>query len=106
MLCPTCLGDGCQECKKGFIRQERRPGALIGPEGSDLFQAYKWLKNYGTMPVPGGLMEQAAAFVDAVEWCDSVHAGHARTMDRRNAEVSKVQAGLQKMMGKNANRKR
>jgi hypothetical protein len=106
MLCPDCLGDECGGCKKGFVKQERRPVALIGPEGDALFQAYKWLRNYGTLLAPGGLQDQSAAFVDAVEWCDAVHSAYSRAVGKRNAELAKVQAGLQKMIGSHANRKR
>lgn len=103
-LCGACLGDGCGECKKGFIKQTARPYSLITEEGADLFRAYAWFKNYGTMPAAGGLAQQSAAFVDAVEFCDSVHAAYARARDKRNEDVSKLQANLQKMMGKHAGR--
>ncbi len=106
LLCPECLGDDCGGCKKGFLKQEQRPGTLVGPEGESLFQAYKWLRNYGILPAPGGLQDQPAVFLDAVEWCDSVHSAFARARERRNAEVAKVSASLQKMIGKHANRKR
>lgn len=104
MLCPACLGDGCRECKKGFIRQHRRPAALLSEEGQDLFQAYRWLKTYGMLPAPGALIEQAAAFLDAVDFCDSVHRAYGRARERMNAETAKVQASLQKMLGKHAGR--
>lgn len=104
MLCPACLGDGCKECSKGFIRQTVRPGALLSAEGRDLFDAYCWLKNYGVLPTPGGFLDQPAAFLDAVEWCDGVHSAYARVRARKNEETAKLQASLRKLMGNNAGR--
>jgi hypothetical protein len=100
LLCSECLGDGCRECKKGFIQQRGRPGDLVTGEGMDLFEAYQWLKNYSQFPAPGGYLQQSAAFVDAVRWCDSVHVGYMRARDRKNQDVEKLQANLKKMMGK------
>ena len=78
---------------------------MVTEEGADLFDAYRWLKNYGHLPVPGGIMQQSAAFVDAVAWCDAVNAAFIEYRDRRNADVSKMQSNLQKMLSKNAVRK-
>jgi hypothetical protein len=103
-LCEGCLGEGCQGCKKGWIKESQRPAGLITEEGESLFQAYQWLKNYGQMPAPGGFLQQSAAFVDAVAWCDTVHSAFARARERRNADVSKLHASLQKMTGKHASR--
>jgi hypothetical protein len=104
MLCGACLGDGCKECSRGFIKQQARPYSLVTEEGADMFQAYCWFMNYGTLPTAGGLAQQSAAFVDAVNFCDSVHTAFARARDRRNEAVSKLQANLQKMMGNRAGR--
>jgi hypothetical protein len=98
------LGDGCEGCKKGWIRESQRPSGLITEEGESLFQAYQWLKNHGIMPVPGGYLQQSAAFVDAVAFCETVHSAYARARDRRNADVSKLHANLSKMTGKHASR--
>ncbi len=103
-LCHECLGNGCDECKTGWIKETERPASLITEEGEDLFTAYQWLKNYGLMPAPGGYLQQSSAFLDAVAWCDSVHSAFMRTRDRRNEEVSKLQANLAKMTGNNASR--
>lgn len=53
------------------------PASQLGPEGREIFQAYRFLKEYNVMPVPGAQAQQAAVFLEAVNYCDLVHSAYA-----------------------------
>ena len=50
-------------------------------QGYELFTAYKWLKNYGILPIEGGWLQQSAKFVSAVELCDSMMSIYQKIKD-------------------------
>jgi hypothetical protein len=62
--CPSCNGQGCDECAMGLIRLSECPNK----ECSDMFQVVQLadLFEKGVMPIAGGALDQSAWFVDAV----------------------------------------
>ena len=53
-----------------------------------LFRAYLWLKNYGSLPSPGGFGNQLNRFIKAVELCDYVGKWYAgKTAEKEQAKA-------------------
>lgn len=74
--CPVCRGTG-QE------RIDRCPSWHMSRRGvSATIRAFTWLKRWGSLPVAGGMMEQARCFVEAVE---VLSAATSRHMEREAA---------------------
>ena len=97
-----CLGDGCQECgNDGGLEWTGKVEDLITRDGLDLFESYKWLKNYSQFPVEGGMFGQSSKFIACVNWCDSVDFKFRQYLEK----AEKVRADFQKKfsakMGKN-----
>lgn len=70
-VCPECFGEGCRKCHgRKFIQHTTPPEENLTEAGSDLFQAYTWMKNYSQSPNTGGMLQQPVRFVKAVNWCD------------------------------------
>lgn len=70
-VCPECLGEGCQICGfRKFVQHTKPPEEGLTDEGTDLFHSYVWMKNYNQSPLMGGMLQQPARFVKAVNFCD------------------------------------
>lgn len=71
ITCPRCGGSGCAECKgepfPGFKPIRRCPGHYQSREVARFLRLYRWMKEHGTMLVPGGMLDQAAGFVTCVQ---------------------------------------
>lgn len=80
--CPICGGSGtegkgqkgepipCQHCRKGEIHIDRCPREMIGGEMTEAVNIAGMCGN-GDWPVNGGLMSQAAWFLDLKQTLDS-----------------------------------
>lgn len=98
MLCLECLGDGCRKCgDRGHISKKTKPLEDVTNAGFDLYHTYRWLKNYNILPVEGGLINQTAKFVQAVEFMDIVQMKYAAVTERFKTERAKQ---IESMAGK------
>lgn len=76
MECPECEGKGCEECAKtGKMELTECPLAFAGSEVWAVIEAAALFK-HGLAPVHGGMLDQAATFIDAARfiwaeqsWC-------------------------------------
>ena len=65
MVCPICDGDGCVECdKKGRIEIPMCPLDYVTEDVWEVIR-YAELFERGLPPVAGGVLDQAATFVEA-----------------------------------------
>lgn len=63
VTCAACEGYGCDECgKSGEVMLYRCPTSHNTAEIALAFEALAWSEK-GVLPVPGGLLDQSAAFV-------------------------------------------
>ena len=62
--CPACNGGGCDQCDEGYYRVIGCPNGYCG----DMKRAIPLIDlfNKGMAPVAGGVLDQAAWFIDAV----------------------------------------
>jgi hypothetical protein len=81
-----------------------RPSGHLTEDGEALFEAYRWMKNAGVLPVEGGFYQQPWRFVQSADFCDSVHAAYASVRRQADRDHSKLQANLAKMGRKRAGR--
>jgi hypothetical protein len=67
--CPGCGGAGCDGCDKGKIRHYRCPNQVLAEEPETRYLINWFFLHFekGRLPGPGGLMDQPAAFVAAME---------------------------------------
>ena len=65
--CPTCGGDGCEECKNGKVIVDGCPLELV-PRPVWALLDMAALYRRGLPPVAGGALDQAQAFLDAVQF--------------------------------------
>ncbi len=101
-----CMGDKCEECgHEGWIK-ETSPPETEGEAGQDLFAAYRWLKQYGHLPAPGSLIEQANKFVLAVEFCDLVHSVMSARRVQKEEQGAKLKKAIERMGKKGPNGRR
>ena len=69
--CPICNGAGdCEHCREGFFVVDRCPREYMGGE---FIQAvnYASMSGKGDWPVPGGLLDQAAWFLQLKQELES-----------------------------------
>lgn len=72
-VCQDCLGEGCQVCQgRKIVHHTTPPEEGLTDAGTDLFHSYTWMKNYSQSPLTGGMLQQPARFVKAVNFCDWV----------------------------------
>jgi hypothetical protein len=64
--------------------------SILSGEGRELFLAYRRFKMYGVMPGRGGLYEQAAIFLNTLEFCDGAMAFLDRKKDEWQAYVKSL----------------
>ena len=79
--CPRCSGvggagcdyEGCKDddAPVGMIAQYRCPNSQVNANIAEGFRHWDWHNSRNMPPVPGGLLDQAAGFVDLVETIDS-----------------------------------
>lgn len=65
MECPTCFGLGCEHCDSGEVRIEGCPQNAC----RDMFDTIEIIDLFykGLPPVVGGVLNQAAWFIDAAK---------------------------------------
>ena len=56
--CPSCDGDGCNECQDGFFTVSECPAKFIGSELIQDIQVVSACEHH--LPVAGGLLDQSA----------------------------------------------
>ncbi len=76
----------------------RKPPAPENP-GDPLFQAYRWLKNYGHLPVLGGMQAQPAKFIAAVDLIEAVNVAYLRRKQKSEEDKYKAQSWFEKVHG-------
>jgi hypothetical protein len=66
MECPSCGGDaGCSECNEtGRLQIESCPLELVTPDVWEVVELAEFYEK-GLPPVAGGVLDQAAAFIEA-----------------------------------------
>lgn len=62
------MGAGCEQCQDGEVL-DTGPGDTK-TDAADLFQSYRWLRDYHVMPQAGGMVAQSARFIAAVDFID------------------------------------
>lgn len=64
MDCPSCGGSGCDHCDDGTVRITDCPLLLIS---QDVWETVELAELYekGLAPVAGGVLDQAACFIEA-----------------------------------------
>ena len=87
-MCFKCLGEGCEQCENGLIAREGMPE--MNNHGLNLFHSYKWLKNHNTFPIRGGVLNQSAKFIHAVEWCDLVSSKYHKAEQQNENEKRRL----------------
>lgn len=99
-VCGKCFGDKCEACEqKGWSLESIPPAKQLGPEGRDLFEAYRLLKEYGAFPVAGGQGKQGAKFLEAVRLCDMVHSAYSEKAASERAEEERKAKRKVKLLG-------
>ena len=97
--CLSCYGDGCEECNsEGWFREAESP-ELDGNEGDELFQSYRWLREYRILPEPGGLNQQHPKFIQAVDLCDTLYSIMYQRKQSQSDKAKKLQAQISKSLG-------
>lgn len=67
------MGEGCQNChNRGNIYHAQKVEEYINKEGFDLFESYKFLKEYKIFPEAGGALDQKARLLHCIQWVDLV----------------------------------
>lgn len=63
--CPSCNGQGCEDCNEGLIRLSECPNR----ECSDMHQVVTLsdLFDKGVLPIAGGALDQSAWLIDAFQ---------------------------------------
>jgi hypothetical protein len=74
--CWACYGSGCGECDRGRRPIYRCPRASVSRFAVDALRLLA-LYEQGAFPAAGGLMDQAAAYVEAMQ-CLTVEVSRAR----------------------------
>lgn len=68
------MGDRCSLCNnQGIIILNGNIDDHITNHGMDLWNAYKWLKDYSMFPGPGGWLNQTSKFIHCVKWVDLIN---------------------------------
>jgi len=67
--------------------------------GSDIMQAYVWLKNYNMLPYPGTWVKQPSIFIKCVEWLDIISGAWQRKQQEIKATQQKLVNQLGRMSG-------
>lgn len=88
MVCPKCLGEGCEDCHRGMVAPTRCP--TVEGKPTKLFKAYREFKRLDVLPILGGWYDQSAKFVKAVEFCDFVCAQYDRLREEKIAKLKKM----------------
>ncbi len=82
--CPACGGRGCEHCDDGALLLTGCPRKTVSADVWDLLE-YADLFRKGCPPEPGGVLDQASAFVTAARFAwserDRVKADAFRGMD-------------------------
>lgn len=63
---------------RGEIIYDSKPDKVITNAGIGLFKAYKFLKNYSTWPVDGGVIKQTSKFIKAIEYMDGINSQYEK----------------------------
>lgn len=104
--CIKCLGDGCKRCgERGYKERRVKPLEIVTEKGFSLFKAYKWCKNYNIFPISGGLINQSAKFVRAVEICDIIAVKYEKIKNGYKEMQAKQAEQFQRMLGSKRGRK-
>ncbi len=89
-LCSDCMGAGCEKCQDGEVL-----GSGVSDLTTDaaaLFQSYRWLHDFHILPRVGGMVDQAARFIAAVDFIDLAHS----KMRDKKEELREKKAAFQK----------
>ena len=76
--------------------------AITGTDAGALFQSYRWLHDFHVLPRSGGMVEQSARFVAAVDYI-AVVTSRAR---EKQEEVRARKEKLRQQLGRKAGVKR
>lgn len=99
-LCWACLGEKCDVCgDRGWILESVPPEQLLTEDAGELWEGYRFLRDYGIFPVPGGLVNQAARFLSTIRLCDRVNGVYVAYMRKKMEAIEKAQAELDRMTG-------
>lgn len=63
--CPSCAGDGCDECQDGYFAISECPQRFIGSELVDDIRIVSASDHH--LPVAGGILDQSAWWFDLKE---------------------------------------
>ena len=97
ITCPRCGGVGCdhKDCtggvsRTGTLAMSRCPASQQGTWMAPALRAYFRMKNHGVMPVPGGTLDQSAAWLRFVDIFEEETAIAKR--EQQEAEARKAKA--------------
>jgi hypothetical protein len=84
--CPSCNGGGCEDCQDGVFAIEGCPNSYCRSivTSIDLIDLF----GKGMPPINGGVLDQSASFIDAVQFFESEERKVANDRSSRNTYQS------------------
>ena len=98
-LCHVCFGQSkeCPECEGvGRVAYNRCMNVEMTRQGRHLFKLYRVFKEHHVLPELGGLTDQDAKFINAVEHCDFI----SGLLNEEKERQAKSLKNLEKKSGK------